>query len=83
VSVRCVFERRARLIDALQALRDERKAQGVSLTELEQRTGIHKSALWRLEHDANPNPTVSTLMRIAEALGRQITIHLGAPTETV
>lgn len=74
-------ERQDRLIDALRALKAEREAQSVSLSELERRTGISKSALSRLENDPNPNPTVSTLLRIAEALGREITITITPPNE--
>ncbi len=73
--------RQERLIDALRALKAEREAQSVSLSELETRTGISKSALSRLENDPNPNPTMSTLLRIAEALGREITISITPPNE--
>ena len=73
--------RQERLIDALRALKAEREAQSVSLSELEKRTGISKSALSRLENDPNPNPTMSTLLRIAEALGREITISITPPNE--
>lgn len=73
---------RQELLDgALAALKAEREAQGVSLSEMEKRTGISKSALSRLENEPNANPTVSTLMRIAEALGREITIQITNPKE--
>ncbi len=64
------------LRNALQALKAEREAQGVSLGELAKRTGISKASLSRLENDPAPNPTVATLSRIADALGRQIMIQL-------
>ena len=73
--------RQERLIDALRVLKAEREAQSVSLSELQRRTGISKSALSRLENDPNPNPTMSTLLRIAEALGREITITITPPNE--
>jgi len=73
--------RQERLIDALRALKAEREAQSVSLSELQRRTGISKSALSRLENDPNPNPTMSTLLRIAEALGREINITITSPNE--
>jgi DNA-binding Xre family transcriptional regulator len=76
-----IRERHDRLIDALCVLKAEREAQSVSLSELQRRTGISKSALSRLENDPNPNPTVSTLLRIAEALGREITITITPPNE--
>jgi DNA-binding Xre family transcriptional regulator len=65
-----------RLRDAVDALKVERKIQKVSLTELERRTGISKSSLSRLENDPTANPTMDTLMRIAEALGKQVLIKL-------
>ena len=73
--------RQERLCDALRALKAERESQSVSLSELEKRTGISKSALSRLENDPNPNPTMSTLQRIAEALGREITISIKPTNE--
>ncbi len=73
-----VFERRQRLQRTLQALKAERERQGVSLAEMERRTGITKSALSRLENDPNPNPTVATLDRIAHALQKAIVIDLVA-----
>jgi DNA-binding phage protein len=78
---RNIRARHERLARTLQALKAEREAQGVSLTEMEKRTGISKSALSRLENEPNANPTVSTLMRIAEALGREITIQITNPKE--
>jgi DNA-binding XRE family transcriptional regulator len=56
------------------SLRDARKAAGVSLAEMEIRTGIQKSALSRLENSKAPNPTLSTLYRYAEALGKKIDV---------
>jgi len=76
-----IFERHERLLGALRMLKSVREAQGVSLSQLAERTGIAKSALSRLENDPHPNPTVNTLMRIASALGHEITIRLTAPNE--
>ncbi len=73
---RRVLDRHVRLHEALAAIKAAREAQGLSLTELSRRTGISKSSLSRLENDPKANPTVTTLMRLAEALGQQITIHL-------
>ncbi len=50
-------------------LKAAREAAGVSLSELEARTGILKSALSRLENSKAPNPTLSYLQRYAEAIG--------------
>ncbi len=76
---RRIFERHRRLLDTLHALKAERETQGLSLTDLEQRTGIKKSTLSRLENNPNANPTIHTLMRIAEALDREIAIELLNP----
>ena len=45
------------------AIREHRQAQGVSLAELSERTGMTRSALSRIESGLNVNPTVGTLRR--------------------
>lgn len=67
---------RASLRDAFQLLKKARQSQGITLQELEQRTGIRISAISRLENDPTSNPTVQTLQRIATALGKAITIQI-------
>jgi len=67
---------RASLREAFRLLKQERETQGVTLQELESRTGIRISAISRLENDPTSNPTVQTLQRIATALGKQITVQL-------
>lgn len=57
-------------------LRAARLETGISLSEMESRTGIHKSALSRLENSPTPNPTVGTLQRYAAALGKQLHLSL-------
>jgi DNA-binding phage protein len=66
----------AQLHEAFALLRAERKSQGISLAELRERTGIARSALSRLENDPEVNPTIVTLTRVADALGKQIAIQL-------
>lgn len=39
-------------------------------------TGMDKAALLRLESGQRPNPTVETLMRYAEAVGRVVVFKL-------
>ena len=63
------------LRDAFQLLKEERQAQGLSLAELEARTGIGRAALSRLENDSTANPTVTTLVRYSEALGRKLVVR--------
>lgn len=57
-------------------LKAAREAAGVSLDEIAARTGMPKSAISRLENSANPNPTLATLRRYAEAIGRELSVVL-------
>jgi hypothetical protein len=69
------------LLEACQLLKNERERQGLSLSDIEERTGITRSALSRLENGLSNNPTVATLNRYALALGKHLVISLadGAP----
>ena len=66
------------LRQALAALRAERERQGLSLADINARTGIDRAALSRLENNEDSNPTLATLERYAEALGKQIVVLLSA-----
>src|SRR6266481_993686 len=55
----------AELARTAELLKSERESQGISLTELQNRTGINRAALCRLENLVDANPTVGTLDRIA------------------
>lgn len=57
-------------------LKAERLRQGLSLAEVNQRSGIEKSALSRLENYEDANPTVATLTRYASAIGVKLTVAL-------
>jgi transcriptional regulator with XRE-family HTH domain len=48
----------------------------LSLADIRERTGIDKSNLSRLENDAGANPTLDTLTRYAEAVGKKLEIVL-------
>ena len=50
-------------------LKAERERQGLSLTDIQERTGIARAAISTIENSAAPNPTVKTLQRYAMALG--------------
>ena len=52
-------ESQARLREVMQLLRAERTRQGLSLAIMQERTGIARSALSRLETDPDANPTRS------------------------
>lgn len=60
----------------LAALKAERERQGLSLAEVEKRSGIDKGTLSRLENGRQINPTVDTLARIAVALGKSLGLTL-------
>lgn len=67
---------RAAINEALKLLRSERERQGLSLSDMRDRTSIEPSTLSKLENAEDPNPTIGTLSRIAEALGKSIVIQL-------
>jgi hypothetical protein len=73
---------RTALRETFRLLKTERQAQGITLRELEERTGIGRGALSRLENDPDPNPTVHTLQRYAAALGKQLVVQLASTDET-
>ena len=80
-----VFERRIVFArdkgrQVLAALRAERERRGLSLSDINERTGIDRAALSRLENNENANPTLATLERYAEAVGKQLVVLLSEPT---
>lgn len=66
----------AELRHPFRLLKGERHAQGLSLADMQERTGMSRSAISRLENDESANPTIETLTRYAEALGKRISITL-------
>lgn len=66
----------ASLEDALALLKAERLRQQLSLSDIQERTGIERPNLSRLENEAEANPTIATLIRYAEALGKRFMIVL-------
>ena len=63
----------AKTADMLAAARAE---SGMSLSKLSEATGMTRQALSRIERGEHRNPTISTLQRIAAALGKQVVIQL-------
>ena len=61
------------LIHQLKAAREER---GMSLSDLTELTGMDRSALSKLETGQRPNPTIETLVRYAEAVGKRLVVSL-------
>src|SRR4051794_29196442 len=66
----------AQLDDLLKELKAAREQQGLSLADLSRLTGMDRSALSKLEIGQRPNPTVETLARYAEAVGKHLVISL-------
>ena len=66
----------ADLAAALAALRAERERQGLSLTDIQERTRIDRGTISKLERGEIPNPTVGTLRTYAAALGKRLSWSL-------
>ena len=66
------------VLDQLKAARQEK---GLSLSDLTDLTGIDRSALSKLETGQRPNPTVETLVRYAEAVGKRLVVKLAEAAE--
>jgi predicted XRE-type DNA-binding protein len=60
----------------LQQLREVREAKGLSLRDIQDLTGIDASFLSKLERGERENFTVDTLVRYAQALGKQVAINV-------
>lgn len=57
-------------------LKQVREAKGLSLREVQDLTGIDASALSKLERGERENFTVDTLVRYAQALGKQVAVSV-------
>jgi predicted transcriptional regulator len=64
------------LQELLLQLKAAREAKGLSLADLTQLTGMDRSALSKLENGQRANPTVETLVRYAEAVGKRLVVSL-------
>jgi DNA-binding XRE family transcriptional regulator len=62
--------------ELLKQLKAARGARGLSLADLTELTGMDRSALSKLETGQRPNPTVETLVRYAEAVGKRLVVSL-------
>lgn len=60
----------------LMQLKAAREAKGLSLSDLTELTGMDRSALSKLETGLRANPTVETLVRYAEAVGKRLVVSL-------
>ena len=57
-------------------LKAAREAKGLSLTDVTELTHMDPSALSKLESGQRQNPTVETLVRYAEAVGKRLVVTL-------
>jgi predicted transcriptional regulator len=57
-------------------LKAERERQGLSLADIQERTGITRGAISILENSDSPNPTVKTLQRYAMAVGAKLEMSI-------
>jgi DNA-binding XRE family transcriptional regulator len=57
-------------------LKAAREAKGLSLSDVTELTGMDRSALSKLETGQRANPTVETLVRYAEAVGKRLVVSL-------
>ena len=65
-----------KLHELLMQLKAAREAKGLSLADLTELTGMDRSALSKLETGQRANPTVETLVRYAEAVGKRLLVSL-------
>ncbi len=68
--------RRRQLEAVMRELRTAREARGLSLADIYRQTGIDRSALSKLENVTNDNPTLETLLRYAEVVGKRLEIEV-------
>ncbi len=64
------------LQELLSQLKAAREAKGLSLADLTKLTGMDRSAVSKLETGQRANPTVDTLVRYAEAVGKRLVVSL-------
>ena len=62
--------------ELLRQLKVAREERGLSLSDLTDLTGMDRSAISKLETGQRPNPTVETLVRYAEAVGKHLMVSL-------
>jgi ribosome-binding protein aMBF1 (putative translation factor) len=64
------------LLDAMASLRRERERQGLSLTDMTERTGMDRATISKLETGKILNPTYQTIRNYARALGKRVVWQL-------
>ena len=74
------FAREAMSVDVASRLRELREAQNISMRTLATKSGLSANALSMIER-GKTSPSVSTLYKLADALGVSITAFFGAESE--
>ena len=74
------FQAEAASVDVATSLRELREARGISMRTLATKSGLSANALSMIER-GKTSPSVSTLYKLADALGVSITAFFGAETE--
>jgi DNA-binding XRE family transcriptional regulator len=67
---------REQLDRVFEQLRRARQDKGLSLADVMRLSGMDRSAVSKLETGQRPNPTVETLMRYADAVGKRLVLTL-------
>lgn len=57
-------------------LKELREAQGKSLADMRRLTGMDRSAISKLERGERENPSMDTLIRYAQALGKTVLVSI-------
>lgn len=70
------------LQELLVQLKNAREAEGRNLVDVTALTGMDRSALSKLESGQRANPTVETLVRYAEAVGKRLVVSLADAAES-
>ena len=66
----------------MKSMIEARRAEGLTQKELSERSGITQADISRLEH-GNANPSIRTLQRLANAMGKTLKIEFVDPDEAV
>ena len=64
------------LTDLAKQLKAAREERGLSLSDMTELTGMDRSSLSKLETGQRSNPTVDTLVRYAQAVGKRLVVSL-------
>lgn len=64
------------------ALKSLREQQGLSISDMAERTGMDRAMISRLENGQLDNPTLATVGRYAKALGKRVVVNFVNAEET-